>query len=217
MKKETNSFDIQDPKEFLLKFKDKEKNSDFYFNIEEYKIEKELLLLLDWKPANKQTVQNSKAWINAKHLDGYFNNWIGLLKGYENVKSTYDDPIIETFAKEYYTEFEIVDDDSDVNPFGTKLILLLDEHLENIENEIEKYQTESNKKEIEEIKNDVVELRQNLTKKSKKWVVKNLTMTWAKITKQGPKLMKEFLSEAKKYVIKEGAKFLIDNGIDLIK
>jgi len=214
--KKGESFDTINPNGFLLKFIDKDDNSDFYFNVQEYKMDQGFQLLIDWKPVNKQSISNKQAWIKAEQLEAYFTNWLVLLDGYEKVKSVFDDPILEAFAEEYFYEFEIVDADADVKPFSTKQVLLLDSHLENIQKKIEKFQTEENKLEIEQIKNDVAELRNNLTKKSKRWVVKQLSKVWAEITKQGPKFMKEFLTETKKLVIKEGVKFIFENGIDLI-
>jgi hypothetical protein len=214
--KKGESFDAIDPDGFLLKFVDKEDASDFYFNVESYKIENGFKLLVDWKPTNKQTIANKRIWIKAEQLDSYFTNWLKLLEGYDKVKSVFDDPILQAFADEYFSEFEILDDDADVKPFKTKQVLLLDDHLENIQKKIEKYQTEENRLEIQQIKSDVTDLRNNLTKKPKKWVIKQLSKIWAKITKQGPKLMKEFLNETKKHAIKEGVKLLFDKGADLI-
>lgn len=214
--KKGTSFDSIDPNGFLLKFIDKDDSSDFYFNVETYKIENGFQLLVDWKPSNKQTIANKKMWIKAEQLDSYFTNWLKLLDGYENVKTVFDDPILEAFADEYFTEFEIIDEDADVKPFSTKQVLLLDNHLESIQKRIDKFQTPENKAEIEKIKTNVEELRNNLTKKSKKWVIKQVSKIWAQITKQGPKLMKEFLSETKKHAIKEGVKLLFEKGADLI-
>lgn len=212
-----NTFDAINPDNFLLKFIDKDEKSDFYFNVEEYKIEQSLLLIIDYKPMNKQSINNKRMWIKAESLETHFNNWLNLLEGYEKVKTVFDDPILETFAEEYYIEFEIVEENAETKPFTTKQILLLDSHLNNIQTKIEKYKTEENSNEIDQIKADVIELRNNLTRKSKKWVIKQLSKVWAQITKQGPKLMKEFLNETKKLAIKEGVKFIVENGIDFIK
>lgn len=214
--KKGHSFESIEPNSFLLKFIDKDENSDFYFNVEAYNTENGFHLLVDWKPSNKQTILNKKMWIKAEQLNTFFTNWLKLLEGYDKVKTVFDDPILEAFADEYFTEFEIIDEESETKPFSTKQILLLDTHLENIQKRIDKFKTPDNKEEIEKIKDCVEELRNNLTKKSKKWVIKKVSNIWAQITKQGPKLMKEFLSESKKLSIKEGVKFLFNEGIDLI-
>lgn len=205
------------PNDFLLKFIDKDIKSDFYFNVESYKLESAFELLIDRKPFDKQSVTNKRTWIKANQLDSHFNEWINLLKRYETVKTVFDDPILKAFEDEYYSEFEFVnDEEADVKPFSPKQILQLDEYLETIQNRIDEFQTNENNAEIECIKSKIEELRNNITKQSKKWVVKQLSNLWAQITKQGPKLMKEFLSEEKKHIIKEGVKSLYNLGIDLI-
>jgi len=209
-------FEVIEPDNFLVKMVDKDDNSKFYFYIESYKIENGLKLIIDWKPASKDTIGNTRKLIDIKQLDGFVDNWVKLLKGYEKVNTFYDDPIIKSFAEDYYTEFEILDENAETKPFNTKQILLLDEHLEYIENNLEKFKTEKNTLQLDEIKNDVKELREKLTSKSKKWVIKNLAIVWAKITKQGTSFMKEFLNEAKKTVIREGIKLIIEQGATII-
>jgi hypothetical protein len=211
-----DEFIVLEPKEFLVRVKDNDEESAFYFNIEDYKNDKGLKLLIDWSPINKESIGNRKMWIDAKQLDEYFNNWTNLLKRYITVNSFYDDPILKSFVDSYYAEFEIVDEKADVEPLKPNQILLLDEHLEYIEQNIEKYQNDSNEEIIQEIKQDVVNLRESLTKKSKAWVIKNLSTIWGKMTKQGTKFLKEFVSESKKQAIKEGVKYLIQQGADLI-
>lgn len=211
-----DQFQVQEHEKFLLCITDKDENSDFFFNIEESKIENGLKLLIGWKPINKETILSKRAWIDCKELDQYFNSWILVLNGYKKVNSFFDDPILNSFAEDYYSEFEIIDENAEIQPFNTKQILLLDEHLEYIENNLEKFKTEKNAQQLNDIKNDIKELREKLTSKSKKWVIRNLSTVWAKITKQGTSFMKEFLTEAKKTVIREGIKFVIEQGSNII-
>ncbi|MCK3684236.1 hypothetical protein [Maribellus sp. YY47] len=209
-------FEVISPDKFLIKVVDKDTDSDFYFNIEDYKMENGLKLLIDWKPANKESISNSRAWRDGKQLDGFFSNWVSLLKRYETVNSFFDDPILESFAEEYYAEFEIIDEDAETKPLNSKQILMLDEHLEFIKKNIENFKTKNNEEQLNEIKQDIETLREKLTSKSKKWVIKNLSIIWAKITKQGTSFMKEFLNEAKKTAIKEGLKLMIELGSNMI-
>ena len=201
---------------FLMKFTDLDDESNFYFNIEEFKIDRTPQLLVDWKPANRNTIANHRQWIGIEILENRFSNWVKLLEEYEKVKTVFDDPILEAYAEEYFTEFEIIDEGADVEPFSTKHVLILDKHLTHIQKRIEKHQTNKNKIAIQEIKADAAELQKNLTKKSKKWVIKKLTRIWAKITKEGPRLMKEFLSESKKQILQEGVSLLMKNVVEII-
>ena len=217
LSKKGEHFELVEAENCMLKFIDKDKNSDFYFKVIRYKIDSpQNGLLIDFKPRNKNHIANHEVWIVIKDLENYFSGWVKLLEGYDRVKSIYDDPIIEAFKNEYYSEFKIVDEDADIAPLNSRAILLLDEHLSYIEENIEKYKNEVNEKEILAIKGEVTELRKNLTSKSKAWVIKNLSTIWAKLTKQGTSLLKEFISEGKKELIKKSITFLIEKGPELI-
>jgi len=143
-----------------------------------------------------------------------------LLNEFDNTDSFFDDPILNSFRDQYYAEFEILEEDADIKPLNTNQILFLDSHLEDIEKKLDKYKSDKNSDDIEEIKGDIKILRENLTTKSKKWVIENLSKVWAKITKQGTTLLKEFLSESKREMIKQGVKGVIEaikeNGLDLL-
>lgn len=208
--KKGENFQSIAPDGFMLRFIDNDPYSDFYFNVEQYKQDRDFQLLIDFKPMNKQTLANRKTWIKAQDLQANFSNWLKLLEGYENVKTIFDDPIIESFANEYYAEFELIDEDADRVPLYPKQILLLDEHLELIEKGIGKYITKENASEIKLIQDGIVDLKNNLTKKSKKWVFKKLSKIWGQIAKQGVPLIKEFLTEVRKEFINQGVKQLLN-------
>ena len=210
------NFIVIEPDNFLVRIIDADNDSDFYFNIEEYKVQNGLQLHVDFKPANKLTVSNSKSWVDIRSLDGVFGNWVKFLDRYETVNTFFDDPILKSFVDDYYAEFEIVDENAESKPLKPNQILLLDKHLEYIENNIDQFKTENNKTHINDIKKEVIELRENLTSKPKEWVVRKLSIIWGKLTKQGTKLLKKFVSISEKQIIIEGVKYLIEEGPDLI-
>ncbi|EPR68060.1 hypothetical protein [Cyclobacterium qasimii] len=213
---EGDQFNILPSKNFLLKIIDNDLESDFYFNVEEFKIEKELKLLIDLKPRNKSTTNNSRTWIEINKLDSVFYSWVNLLKDYGEINSFYDDPILKSFEDDYYSEFEIIEEDADIKPLKPTQIVLLDKYLEDVENSIENFATDNNIVEIQEIKKDVINLRENLTSKPKAWIIRSLSKIWAKLTKQGTKFLKEFVSETRKQAIKQGVKFMVEQGTDLL-
>ncbi|WP_029038013.1 hypothetical protein [Salinimicrobium xinjiangense] len=205
-----DKFEVVDPGNYLLKIIDKDPESDFYYIAEQYQNNNNVFkLLINYKPKSRFDVTPHRTWIEAKTLEKDFYSWLNILKEYDSIPSFFDDPILKSYEEEYFAEFEIIDEDADNSPFSSKQVLLLDAHLENIEKNIDQYKTEENEERIEEIKNDVSTLRQNLTRKDKSWVVENVVKIWAKITKEGPQLMKDFLSETKKEVIKQGVKGLL--------
>ena len=210
-------FTISPSKEFLVEIMDSDDESNFHLIIEKHEFKKEgLYILLNTKPTDENNIALTRKWIKIESLATEFENWMAILDEYRNTHSFFDDPIIKSFSDGYYAEFEIIDENSEIEPLNPKQILFLDKHLENIEQNITKHETESNKKELDEIKEDVIYLRENLTSKSKVWVIKKLSTIWAKLTKQGTTFLKEFLSEAKKQVIKESVKFLIEQAPELL-
>src|ERR1035437_1650566 len=145
LSKKGEIFERTEQKDCLLKFIDKDKDSDFFFTVAQYRIENSRnTLFIDFKPHNKNHIGNRQIWIAVSELDTYFLNWLKLLEGYDKVKSIFDDPIIEAFKNEYYAEFKILDEDAEIAPLKPKQILLLDEHLNYIENNVEKYKNENN-------------------------------------------------------------------------
>ncbi|MGV7106103.1 hypothetical protein [Flavobacterium sp. U410] len=218
-----DKFEVVEPKESLLKVIDKDSESQFHFTIHKYQRNTsngKFQFLMTRMPKDNNDNGNMQSWLEIDSLKSQFEYWLKLLDEYESVNSFFDDPIIISFSKEFYEEFEIIEEDAETNPLNTKQILLLDNYLETIDKKLLEFKTEHNSQDIEEIKEDILILRENLTNKSKKWVVKRLTSIWAKIAKQGTKFIKEFLSESKKELIKQGVKGLIEyvkeNGIDLL-
>ncbi len=218
-----DKFEVVDPKENLLKVIDKDLESKFHFTIEKYQKASNgtFQFLMTRAPKSEHDNGNYHAWVDISSLSPQFEAWLNLLTQYESTTSFFDDPIVEEFYNEFYAEFEIIDDeDADKKPFATKQILLLDNYLETVDNKLSELITSNNEVEINDIKESIILLRENLTIKSKKWVISKLTQVWAKIAKQGVSFIKEFLSESKKELIKQGIKglieFVVENGQNLL-
>jgi hypothetical protein len=200
---------------FLLHFSDIDPESEFYFRIVQFN-EKDNKFLIEHSPTNSNSNAVSKAWFAVGDLNNRFDAWLKLLSEFNETETIFDDPILKGFQEEYYTSFEIVDDEATTKPLTSKQILLLDEHLTDIENKIDEFVNDTNKESIEDIKEDITELKSELTKKPRKWIIQKLSLVWGKITKQGTPFIKEFLNEGKKEAIKQGVKFLIEGGMNLI-
>lgn len=216
LKKSGENFISTESKEDLIRFSDIDEESDFYFHIKQYALKSnKYQVYIDYKPFTELSVDKREMWVDSNKIDNYFQAWVTLLKMYDTVQSPFDDPIIESFKEEYYTEFEIIDEDVS-KPLKPKQILLIDSYFEKVEERIEKHITDSNANEIAEIKSDITELRKNLSVKAKSWVVNKICWIWAKMTKLGPKLMKDFVDEGNKQIVKEGVKQLIELGKNAI-
>lgn len=211
--KKDKHFEIDYNSNALLKFIDTETDSDFYFEIN--KFEKEIITLIV-KPTNRSTINESSININSKDLGTYFENWIKILESYNNVKSVFDDPILKSFEEEYYTDFEILEEDKD-KPLENDKILLLDDYLENLVKGLEVHKTEVNKSKIEEIQENIIILQENLTNNSRQEIAVKISKIFAKIKKLGTKYLKEFITEGTKQLISKGVKLLIEHGPNIIE
>lgn len=218
-----DKFEVIDPKDNLLKVIDKDSDSVFHFTIEKYQQSNNgsFIFLITSAPRNGDDISEYQTWYNVSSINTLFDNWLKLLNEYDTVKSFFDDPITKSFQEEFYTEFEIIDEDAETHPLKSTQILMLDRYLEAVDNKLSEFTTDANSYEIEDIKSNINQLRDNLTTKSKKWVVNELTKIWAKIAKQGTKFISEFLTESKKELIKQGVKGIIEyaiaNSSDLIR
>ena len=210
--KESKFYKIDYNSNSLLRFIDKDNNSDFYFEIN--KFEKDLITLII-KPYNKGTVNGNSAIIQSKDLGAYFSNWISILENYEKIKSVYDDPIINSFEEEFFSDFEILDDDKN-KPLENNKILLLDEYLENLSNGLEKHKTEENKRRIEEIQENIILLQENLTNNTRQEIAEKISKIFAKIKKLGTKYLKEFITAGRKKLMDKGIKYIIENAPKII-
>lgn len=204
-----------DSEKDLIRFSDVDTESDFRFYIKEYRVKGQFQVLIEYTPHSELTTDKRELWIQGTEIGKYFNSWIKYLKMYDTVKSIFEDPIIESFRDDYYTEFEIVDEEKD-KPLKPKQILLLDDYFEKVTKKLDKHITESNSAEIDEIKNDITELRENLSSKTKLWIANKVSWIWAKMTKLGPKLMKDFVNEGNKQIVKESVSQIIEFGKNLL-
>ena len=215
MSKSGENFIAIDNENDMIRFKDRDPTSDFYFHIKQFKMQNGFTVLLDSKPTSENSVANNSRWVKGTEIEQNFANWIGLLKKYDQIQSPFDDPILTSFRDSYYAEFEIIEEEKN-KPLNPSKILLLDEYFEKIETGIEKYRSESNSEVIDSIKDEIEEIRENLSSKSKQWIANKIAWTWAKITKLGPKIMRDLLSESNKQIVREGVKQLIEIGKNII-
>ena len=191
-----DKFKTIDPQENLLHMVDIDSTSDFYFKIEKYEKKKTgaFQFLMDRVPKNEYENGNYRNWIEIKHLEKEFTNWIKLLEEYESIQSFFDDPIIKSNADKFFQKFEIIDDHADVETFDLDQQLFLEEYLNNSKSKLEKLKEgESEEKvyEIELLEKETEEIKQALTTESKKKIIIRLSKFWGRAQKTGLHVIKE--------------------------
>lgn len=205
-------FKIDNNSNSLIKFIDIDENSDFYFELT--KLE-ESIIDLNIKPASSTNANELNSKVHRKTFETYFNNWVSLLEQYANINSFFDDSILKSYQEEYFSEFEILDENKN-KPLENNKILLLDEYLENLKKGLEFHKTEDNKNKIEEIQQSIILLQDNLTNNTRQEIVEKIAKIFAKVKKLGTKYLKEFITEGSKQLISSSIKYLIENTHTLI-
>jgi len=195
---------------------DKDKTSNFYFKIFKKKpdnisISPPPLLFIEKSPKTEDDISPVIIGGDYIKLNRLLTEWVSIIKKYNSIDSIFDDPILNSYQKDFYAQYVIIDDDANYEPFNTNQLLFLENYLTNLERNIEKYKNEENEKVITEIITDTKLLKDELTQLSKNQVIKKLTIIWAKMQKESLKLIKEFVIEAKK----EFFKYIIKKAIDV--
>jgi hypothetical protein len=213
IKTESPHFEVTNSGESLLKFRDKDSKSDFYFEIKSYKFDSnnKLQLEISYKPRHRDIPTTHEKTVDTKTLGVSLRTWSDLLSGYEQIK-IFDDPILKQYEDEFLTEFEILDADADTNSYDFKTQILIDNYLDYCSVKLSEHKTEENKKEVEIIENEIKDLKANQTQLTKRKVVQRLARIWSKTRKFGLNLLKDVYQEAKKEIIKQ----LIKGQIDLM-
>lgn len=211
LKTESQYFEATDPGESLLKFRDKDSKSDFFFEIKKYSFDNNQKLHVDvsFKPRHKDLPTIYERTIDVSKLNGFLKNWTDVLAEYDRI-TIFDDPILRQYEDEFLTDFELLDEDADIKSYDFKTQLLIDQYLTYCEKKLTDYKTEDNKDEIEKIEKEITELKTTQTQLPKRRVAKMIARIWAKTRKFGLGLLKDFYQEAKKEIIKQVIKGQID-------
>jgi hypothetical protein len=199
-----DSIKLVQPDSGLLKFVDVDEKSEFFYFIKQAKYEsKQLLILLERKPRNKEIVANHETWIDSSTLENNFNEWVDLLNRYNNIKTIYDDPIEKKYQDEFFAEFEIIDEDADLNSFGLNQQIWIDNYLDKVILAIDKFDSNNEMSDLQELKINTQELKNDLTKLTKKVIIKRLSKIWARARKHGLEILKEIYIEFRNELIKQ--------------
>ena len=190
--------------EQLLKFVDKDPNSDFYFIIEKSKFESgKLVVLLTQAPKNRDVIDKYTFWTHGTHLETQFNEWLTIVERYTTIKSTFDDPILKQYEEEFFTDFEIIDNDANFKSFDFNQQLFLEDYLDKVIISLETQTDKENEDQLNEITNDINDLKKKLTVTTKKATIEKLVKIWAKIRKVGLPLIKEAYVQVRNELIKQ--------------
>lgn len=139
--------------------------------------------------------------VEPKKIEVFFKRWMLMIQNYNSVK-IFNDPFLKQYQEEFYHQFEIVDEDAEINSYNLEIQLRIDELLQEMSDQLEKHDPDKNT-EIKLLQNDISELRESQSQMTKKKFVKSFSILLAKVRKYGIPLLKEILDAAKKEAIKQ--------------
>jgi hypothetical protein len=193
----------------LIRFDDIDKTSDFKFELIKLELYQNApLFSIDVSPSSSVSNASVVKRLNEKQVISEFQQWISWLKVFEKSHLTPEDEFLKKYQEEFYTEFEIIDEDANTSTFSTEQQIYIDKYLNFIEVKLLSESEENT--EIIEIIEDVKLLRSELGKSTKKKIVTKLSKIFAKIRKTSVKLLSEFYEAGKKELFKR----LLSGGFD---
>lgn len=168
--------------------------------------------LISRNPANRYSLNNEEATISNDQLGSHFKTWQELMESYNTLSSPFDtveDSILKEYTEEFYSEFELLDDDADVKSYDLKTQILIDKIAETVIKQINTYQGDISEEDKEAIINDAEDLRATQTSSTKKEVASKVSKVLGRIRKVSFELLKDVLKD----LAKEGIKALLKGDI----
>lgn len=216
----SNIFSMLSDKDYLtleydkvdsIKIKDADLNSTFFFSINSVGIYTggEVKAQISYSPDSHSNIKLTNRQVKLLDVTSYLKFWIEKIESYNVISlESEDDRILSTYEKEFFEEFEIIDEDAHLVPFNLDQQIVLDKYLEIIEQKL----LENKDQDAQVIRNEAIELRKEIPKLTKKHTIKRLSKVLAKIRKMSIPLIKEVFTEIKKQLIKS----VVDGSLETI-
>ncbi|MBA7592553.1 hypothetical protein ES708_34740 [subsurface metagenome] len=193
----------------IIRITDLDDKSSFFYEVKLARLNRGItVFIIEYKPKDELSIEVQKITPNYEATVNYFNQWIEMIKQYNAVSISPVDRITEFYEKEFYSNFDIVDDDADINPFDLEKQLIISRFVDSSISLLK----ENNISSEDEIIVDLSDLKENQQNYTKRIVIRKLSIIFTKIKKRGIDLLKLILKEASKELIKKA----ITEGIDFI-
>ncbi|HEV8084245.1 MAG TPA: hypothetical protein VGP55_13645 [Chitinophagaceae bacterium] len=140
-----------------------------------------------------------------------FKSWVSIILRYETITLTKEEYYSKAEEKEFYEEFEINEEDSDIKVLSIENQIKVYQLLEDLQHRLEQ-RSETNPK-IKEIIEDAEVLKNNIQNLPQSEVAKRVAKLKVKIKKIGIKFFMDFIDVA----YKEAIKFALRGGVDGIQ
>lgn len=184
----------------LIRFKDIDVQSDFRFEIKSISITNgSPKFLIETTPSSSISNKVSTTTQNEKGVIILFKKWVEWLDVYDKSHLTPEDAILKGYENDFYSEFEILDEDAAKTPFSLKQQLFLDDYLRSSQKKLEllkEGKTKKEKVEIDRLLKEAESIKQALTQESKKKIVRRLSKFWSNARKVSVQIIREIFVKA---------------------
>jgi len=197
---------VDNPMELLIK--DKSKISDFKFQIHSpyQDTRNKILFRAEYNPTNSVIVEAKKAVTEEKSILTVLEQWTNLIRSYNKASWTPEENILNEYEREFFENFEIIDEDADINPYELDKQIIIHNYFVNVIKVLE-----NSKGDNSELIKEAEDIKENIPNMTKKTTVKRISRFFANVRKKSLPLLKEVLELGKKEIFKRGIKFVLDN------
>ena len=206
---------VKDGPELLL-VKDADANSDFFFEISKHlQTNHGTAFNIRFSPKNESDVSTDTSLVILANIQGFYTNWVKRVRGYAEVKSKYDDPILKQYAEEFYNELVSADEDATTVAFNFKQQLLLDGALDQVIEVLASKKDEHNEEAIDKLIGEAQEIQNTLSEHTKQETLTKLSKLFAKVQKSSFKWIKDVYPIIQKEIIGAIVKTAVTAGVGL--
>ncbi|MFV0593479.1 MAG: hypothetical protein ACK5M7_19060 [Draconibacterium sp.] len=194
---------------FELLIEDKSKQSTFKFLIyrPSQSSTNKIHFNVELNPTNSVVLSPSKYTTEEKSVTTLLESWTKLIRQYNDINLTPEESILNEYEKEFYDNFELLDEDADTHPYGLEKQIILHNYFGHV---IKLLQT--NEIENSELIEEAKEIKENIPKMTKRTTVKKISRFFAMVRRKSLPLLKELLETGKKELFKKA----ITGGFDMI-
>jgi len=190
---------IKEDKNLKILLHDIDPFSNFYFSLSNPFFSREKSYFkIDYMPASSTSLDPNKANVSIGGAFDHLQNWLGLIEKYNNIALTPNELLINQYEDEFFSGFEIIDDDAESKSFDFPRQLLIQNFLQRTVEILNDDDSDNS-----DIIVEVNELKENIQNLTKKVIVRKLSRIFAIVRKKSLELCKKIVIEAGKELFKK--------------
>lgn len=194
---------------FELLIEDKSKKSTFKFSISNPTQDARNRILFNavFNPTNIVILSQKKHTTEEKSIFALLESWTKIIRQYNDISLTPEESILNEYEKEFYDNFELLDEDADTHPYELEKQIILNNYFVQVIKFLQ-----LNEEENSDLIKEAEEIKENIPKMTKKTTVKKISSFFAKVRRKSLPLLKELLEVGKKELFKK----VITSGFEMI-